>query len=306
MTAVAFSRRSLTTHGRTFALAARFLPRRVADDAAILYAWCRRADDAVDLAPASAQPERARALRLELDGIYAGAAQSDPVSDAFQRLVRERRIPKEYPDGLVAGIEMDANGTRYVDTDALVGYCFRVAGTVGLMMSHVLEVRRPEALRHAAHLGIAMQLTNICRDVGEDFARGRLYLPASLLARAGAHIAAHPGGELPEAAREPIATVVRSLLAYADAFYESGERGIPFLPFRAAAAVRAARLVYAEIGRVVLRRGADPLAPRATVSAPRKLVLVVRAALETLPFSGRRFEATRPALPMGSSDVVRS
>jgi phytoene synthase len=297
----------MTTHGRTFALAAKFLPKEVADDAAVLYAWCRRADDSVDLSPASAQPERARVLRRELDGIYAGAPQSDPLSSAFQRLVRVRQIPKQYPGELVAGIEMDARGTRYADTDALVGYCFRVAGTVGLMMCHLLGVRRPEALRHAAHLGIAMQLTNICRDVGEDFARGRLYLPAALLARAGAPIALQPGGELLQAARKPIATVVRSLLAYAEAFYESGERGIALLPFRAAVAVRAARLVYAEIGRVVLRRGADPLAPRATVSTPRTLVLVWRAALETLPSAGRRFEpAPLPlALPIRSSDVVR-
>lgn len=302
---VSLGRHSLRTHGKTFALAALFLPKRVADEAAVLYAWCRRADDAVDLAPPVAQPEHARALRRELESIYAGAPQADPIADAFQRLVRERRIPKQYPAELIAGIEMDAKGTRYADTDALIGYCFRVAGTVGLMMSHVFGLRRPEALRHAAHLAIGMQLTNICRDVREDFERGRLYLPASLLARAGAHLASHPGGALPASARAPISHVVRALLRRADSFYESGDRGIPFLPFRAAATVRAARLAYADIGRVVLQHDADPFAPRATVSTPRKLALVLRAAVETLPLAGRTFEPAPLALPISSSDVVR-
>jgi len=304
--AVAMSRASLATHGKSFALASRFLPSRVRDEAAIVYAFCRRADDAVDLASLAEQPRIAAELRRELDGLYAGSSQPEPVLAAFQRLVLERAIPAEYPSELLAGIEMDAQGTRYEDVAALLGYCFRVAGTVGLMMAHVLGVRQPGALRHAAHLGIAMQLTNVCRDVREDWGRGRLYLPTTLLARAGAN--ADPRGVAAriESARMPVARVTRALLKHADRFYESGDRGIPALPFRAALTARAARLVYSEIGKVILRRDADPLAPRAVVGKGRKLALVLRAIADVLPQAGRPFEAAELAAPLGISDVVRS
>ncbi|HEX4336325.1 MAG TPA: squalene/phytoene synthase family protein [Polyangiaceae bacterium] len=173
------------------------------------------------------------------------------------------------------------------------------------MMSHVLGVREPAALTNAAHLGMAMQLTNICRDVGEDWGRGRLYLPSSLLAAAGMRLPRDRQEPLPESARVPLASVTRTLLERAECFYESGDRGIPALPFRAAMTVRAARLVYSDIGRVILRRGADPFAPRAVVGKVRKLLLSLRAVVETLPMAGRGFVPAKFAAPLGCSDVVR-
>jgi 15-cis-phytoene synthase len=283
-------RASISQHSKSFALASRLLPGAWRDEAAVVYAWCRRADDAIDLVPQEAQPRALAQLRRELDSIYGGEAQADLVLSAFQTVVVRRAVPRAYADELLAGMEMDATGASYPDEAALLVYCYRVASTVGLMMSHVFGVREPGALRHAAHLGMAMQLTNVCRDVHEDWQRGRLYLPDSLLGEAGApHLRSRLGGPLPRDAREPVARVTRELLCHAATLYESGDRGIPLLPFRAAVAVRAARHVYADIGRVVLAQGADPFAPRAVVSTPRKLALAAAAALRTLFDVPRQF-----------------
>jgi phytoene synthase len=140
----------------------------------------------------------------------------------------------------------------------------------------VFGVRDPRALGNANDLGIAMQLTNICRDVEEDFRRNRLYLPAHLLRAAGAPELAPPTGDLARA-RPALARVVRELLALADRYYASGDAGIPALPFRVALAVRSARLVYAAIGREIAKRNHDVLAGRAVVPWFRKLGLVLRA-----------------------------
>lgn len=301
--AVTTSRAIIAHHSKSFALASKLLPPEGRDEASIVYAFCRRADDAVDLVPEKEQARAVASLRRELDGIYAGEAPSDPILAAFQDVVRRRNIPREYPEELLAGMEMDAAGTVYESYATLLSYCYRVAGTVGLMMSHVMGVRRAEALRHAAHLGMAMQLTNICRDVGEDWGRGRLYLPRDLLAAAGApDLRSFLGEPLPKSARRSIALVTSELLRRAASLYASGDEGIPYLSWRSAIAVRTARLVYADIGRVVLAQNADPFAPRAVVGKGRKLMLAVRALFETRvppPFEPARLERS-----VGFCDVV--
>jgi phytoene synthase len=304
-TGLTLSRQSIALHSKSFALASRLLPADGRDDAAIVYAWCRQADDAIDLVPPSQQAPALSVLRSELASVYAGEAQADPVLAAFQGVVTARGIPRKYPDELLAGMEMDVAGAVYADFDALLEYCYRVAGTVGLMMSHVMGVREEGALRHAAHLGMAMQLTNVCRDVREDWERGRLYLPDDLLAAAGARdLRGDLGAPLPTSAVEPIADVTLELLRRADRFYESGDLGIPMLSRRSALAVRTARLVYSDIGRVVQSRGGDPLAPRAVVSLPRKLWLASRAALRTLLDVTRPFQAAPLRSTVGFRDVV--
>jgi 15-cis-phytoene synthase len=298
------SRAIIAHHSKSFALASRLLPAAGRDHASIVYAWCRRADDAIDLVPASDQTAAVASLRRELGAIYAGEAQPNPILAAFQEVVRQRNIPREYPDELLSGMEMDAGGTAYGSYATLLPYCFRVAGTVGLMMSHVLGVRHPAALRNAAHLGIAMQLTNICRDVREDWERGRLYLPDDLLAGAGApDLRAEVGRTaLPRDARDSISRVILELLRRAEGFYRSADLGIPLLSSRSAWAVRTARLVYADIGRIIVGQQADVFAPRARVSTARKLVLAVRAlALTPLP---RAFEAAPIERSLGFGDVV--
>jgi phytoene synthase len=283
--AVRQCRRALARHSRSFDLASRFLPAPLRDEVAVVYAWCRRADDAID-DPARTNAERAQALvrlRAELDSVYAGAPQPEPALAAFQTVVRRRGVPAAYPFALLDGLAMDVRRERYETLDALLEYCFRVAGAVGLMMCHVMGVREPRALRHAAHLGIAMQLTNICRDIDEDWVRGRLYVPLALLRENhAAWLARYGGRRLPVQAHAALAVVVRRLLAEADRYYRSADRGLPALPWRCALAVRVARLVYAAIGAELARRDCDVLVGRAVVSPRAKLAYLAQAALAAL------------------------
>jgi phytoene synthase len=299
---VAASRASLAHHSKSFALAGKLLPRACRDDAAVVYAWCRRADDLVDLAPPGGASGAAAQLRRELDGLYAGERQEDPVLAAFQAVVTRRRIPRAYPDALVAGMEMDARPLPlvYEDTAALSLYCYRVAGVVGLMMSHVMGVRDEAALRRAAHLGMAMQLTNIARDVLEDWQRGRLYVPADHLGAAAREAA--PGGPLPEKVREALARALPALLARADWLYRSGDRGLSALSFRCAVAIRTARLVYAAIGDELRRRAYDVTAGRAVVPRWRKLLLAARALVGVT--AGRAATLLRPLPPPTTPTTV--
>ena len=287
---------TLARHAKSFHFASHVLPAACRAEAAVLYAWCRAADDAIDLAPRDAPRENLARLERELDGVYAGLPQTDLVLAAFQEVVRSRAVPPEYPTELLAGLAMDIEKDRYATLDELLQYCFRVAGTVGLMMSHVLGVSDPAALRQAAHLGIALQLTNICRDVREDWDRGRLYLPLDMLSRAGApDLDVHLHGELPAMAHAAVATVVRRLLNQADLYYRSGDHGIAALSPRCALSVRTARLVYAAIGDCIAARGYDALSGRAVVPLALKLRLLAKGAVvtaaEKLPLSPEGFRA---------------
>jgi len=279
VTAVADARRILAAKSKSFALAGRMLGGEARDRAAVVYAFCRRADDAIDLAPAGKHADAIARLRAELDDVEGGRATGDAVLDAFGEVARACRIPRDYPAELIAGLEMDAEGTRYGSLAELGLYCYRVAGTVGLMMCHVLGLRDDRALPRAVHLGIAMQLTNICRDVAEDWQLGRLYLPADMLAEEGAaDLVSALGGQFPDAARRPVARVVRRILAEADCYYASADRGMFDLPARAAFAIRIARLVYAAIGGQLAAQGYDPLLGRAVVPGRKKLALAALAA----------------------------
>jgi phytoene synthase len=283
------ARQVLAAKSKSFALAARLLPPEVASNVVVLYAYCRRADDAVDLASPEDQPGRLAELRAELDVVYGLRAPSDAALAAFAQVVYDCEIPRTYVEDLLAGMQMDVEGASYADLADLALYAYRVAGVVGLMMCHVMGVRDPRALEHAAHLGIGMQLTNIARDVLEDWQRGRLYLPDSLLARHGA------GGlraQLPAADRSGAndfpaeylggaAGAISDLLECADAYYVSGDAGMPDLSVRCGLAVRTARLVYAAIGDRVRAQGCDPLAGRAVVSGREKLLLAAKAVWQT-------------------------
>lgn len=295
---VALAHQVIGYHGKSFALASKLLPAEVCDEAVVLYAWCRRVDDAVDTVSAAEQPHALQQLRAELDEVYGRHVPRDPLLAALQQLVRARRIPRHYPEELLAGMAMDVEVSRYDTLDELLGYSYRVASVVGLMMCHVMGVKRPEALAHAAHLGLAMQLTNIARDVAEDWARGRLYLPDELLARYGAGgLQPQLDNPLPVYAITGVAGAVAELLALADGYYRSGAAGLSQLSPRCALAVDAARLIYADIGRAVRAQGCDPRAGRAFVSAPRKLWLVARAGLRALARLPRAWRSPRIASP---------
>jgi phytoene synthase len=286
--------RVLARHSKSFALAARLLPKACRADVAVLYAYCRRADDEVDEAPEHERRARVEALFTELDSVYAGHPQSSPLIAELQRVVTSYRIPKLYLSELLEGMRSDLGPVRIANRDELLSYAHRVAGVVGLMLCHVFGLRDRRALSNADHLGIAMQLTNICRDVLEDAARDRVYLPADLLRECGARELSPLDGGLTRN-RGAVAAAVVEVLALAERYYVSGDAGLGALSFRVALAVRAARLIYAEIGAVLLRRRGDALAGRAVVPFRRKLALVVRAFVAETLARARALRA-RPAL----------
>jgi phytoene/squalene synthetase len=123
---------TLAHHAKSFNFASRVLPRSCRAEAAALYAWCRAADDAIDLAPRESCGENLARLARDLDDVYAGRPQRDLVLTAFQEVVNARQVPRDYPAELLAGLAMDIEKDRYATLDELLQYCFRVAGTVGL------------------------------------------------------------------------------------------------------------------------------------------------------------------------------
>jgi len=146
-------------------------------------------------------------------------------------------------------------------------------------MSHVMGLGDPSALAAAARLGVAMQLTNICRDVREDWERGRLYIPRSLLMAVGGDGLEHLGKPLPRTARRPLADAIAQLLSRARDDYRAGDQGMMALPPRCRVAIAAARRIYAAIGDEIQRVDCDPFAPRAVVPIRRKLVLIASSAV---------------------------
>jgi phytoene synthase len=273
----------LAKNSKSFSLAAKLLPASSRADIAELYAYCRHVDDAIDLAPLEERPAALAKLRAELDAIYDGKAET-----RFGEVVHRYQIPRAYPEELIEGMAMDVARTQYRTLDDLLRYCFRVAGVVGLMLCHVWGVTDANALRNAAHLGIGMQLTNICRDVEEDQRDGRMYLPQTIV------------GDGPD--RERIKSGVAVLLAEADRYYASADRGVIALSFRCALAVRAARLIYSAIGHRLRARGCDPFLGRAYVPLFQKLTLVLLAIVLTLAELPRRL--ARKQLPAPPDRVL--
>jgi phytoene synthase len=282
--------RALLREGsHSFFAAARLLPPRVRDAATVLYAFCRLADDAVDGRDGDAQaPQR---LRESLDRVYRGEPADDPVERALAAVCQRHGLPRALPEALLVGLEWDAAGARYDDASELYAYAARVAGSVGAMMAVLMGVRDRASVARACDLGVAMQLTNIARDVGEDARAGRLYLPRAWLCEAGidpdAWLAAPSGGPL-------LAGVVRRQLNAADALYRRAAAGIPALPWLCRPGINAARLIYADIGRAIEHGDLDPVERRAVVGRGRKLSRL--AAALVLPASAAA-EADAPPVP---------
>ncbi len=299
------ARETIAVHSKSFALASRLLGPRLRDQTSIIYTWCRRADDAVDEVSQHSAHEELLRLHRELHAVYTGVTR-EPVLAAFGAVIRARTIPQRYPAELLAGMAMDVRRAEYNKLEDLITYSYRVAGVVGLMMSHVFGVRDDEALVHAAHLGIGMQITNICRDVAEDWNRGRLYLPDEVLARHGAAgLAGDLGKPLASSARAPLAASIAELLALADRYYASGAAGEHALPWRAALAVRAARGVYSAIGAQIAAQDHDVFAGRAVVPRSTKLARVAAATLRTLAEAPLRIARPAVRVPLTTLELGR-
>lgn len=277
---------------RSFHAATRMLPRAVRRDILPIYAFCRVADDAVDGVRGSLAT--VEVLRRRLDAIYAGAPHADPVDRALARVVRRHVLPRSVFDALLEGFEWEFAG-RELETEADVrAYAARVAGSVGVLVSFVMGRRDPVTLSRACDLGIAMQLTNIARDVGEDARRGRIYLPLAWFRKA--NLDPQTWLHRPDAS-PAVRNLVRRLLVEADRLYRRAEGGIPHLPVRCQPAIWAARFLYADIGRRIAAAGFDSVAHRAATSGSDKLRTVATALLACIRHARIPAGAGGPPLP---------
>ena len=270
---VAVCRTMLRGGSRSFFMASLLLPRAVRDPASALYAFCRLADDAVDLPTGD---DAVPGLRHRLSLAYAGRPLPIPADRALAVVVDRFAIPRALPEALLEGFAWDAAGLRCEDVGDLHAYAVRVASSVGAMMALLMGARDPDALARACDLGVAMQLSNVARDVGEDARAARLYLPLRWLREAGVD----PEGFLADPRFTPaLGGVVRRVLDAAETFYRRATEGVALLPLGCRPGIGAARLLYAEIGREVARNGYDSVSRRAVVPRGRKVWLLGQAVL---------------------------
>ena len=258
---------------KSFFAASKLLPVRLRPPATALYAYCRLADDAIDL---GSDPVVAmKCLEQRLDAIYDGRPSEFDADRALAHVVHHYGIPRGLLDALLDGFMWDSQGRRYETLADVEAYGARVAGAVGAMMSIIMGANSDAAIARASELGVAMQLTNIARDIGEDARNGRLYIPRAWFREIGMDADQWLAQPVFDAR---IAAFTQRLLLRADVLYRRGEFGLSELPWDCRPAIQAARLVYAEIGKQLERDGLNSVDQRTVVSTARKLALIARAA----------------------------
>lgn len=264
--------RSIIREGsKSFYFASLLLPSEIRLAATALYAFCRVSDDIAD-APGS-DLDAVNRLRERIELAYAGRPLDHAADNAFAEAVAQYEIPKLVPLSMIEGFEWDVTGKHYETLSDVIDYSARVAGTVGIMMSMLMGRRERSTLARACDLGLAMQLINISRDVGEDARNGRVYLPSNWLDEAGV--------DRDRLLREPtftpqLGSVVKRLLDHADKIYKRAMTGVADLPTTCRPGIRAAALVYAEIGQKVRANNYNSVDYRAYTTKARKLSLMLQ------------------------------
>ena len=270
---------SIRRHSRSFSFASRLLPAGKRADVERLYAWCRWCDDGVDTA---ASPQQAREFveraTEDVRRITGGKSPVAAESRWLAELVGRHDLPLEAALALLDGMRSDLKPAADFHEDDLLRYCFRVAGAVGVLLCPILGLADRRYLPHAAALGMGMQLTNIARDVAEDWRRSRCYLPLEWTDRL------RPGGGPPDPRR--VREGVKTILEVADGYYAAGEAGISGLDSDSRLAVRTAARIYQAIGTKIRKRSFEVLDKRARVSTLGKLRIFAVAMLP--PAGGSR------------------
>jgi len=281
----------LAKGSRSFSFAGRLLPTRLRDPVAALYAFCRISDDLVD--ESDAPLEACRVLALRLDDVYRGKPANDPVDRALVWLAEDHALPRAPLDALLEGYAWDAEARRFETLSGTFAYASRVAASVGVAMTWLMGEHDRDVLARAADLGVAMQLTNIARDVGDDARMGRIYLPLDWLRELDVNAwIADP---------HPIPAIRRAtarLLDEADVLYERADAGIPSLPSDVRAAIRAASNIYREIGSVIASRGFDSVSTRAVTTTKTKTRLALASFGDEMRARMRNPEVALHAAPL--------
>ena len=254
------------SNSRTFHLASAFLPREKRRAARALYAFCRSTDDMIDETRVPAQSNEVLVhWRARLSSLHLAA--DDPIPLAWADAQTRFRIPRGYADQLISGVSRDLSQTRYETFDELTEYCYGVASTVGLMVMHIVGFRDQDALPYAVKLGIALQLTNILRDVGEDWHAGRLYLPLDELAAFGLTTRDIAAGRVDDRWR----AFMRFQMARIEGFYEESNPGIAMLSADGRFAIAAATELYRAILQDIRAHDYDVFRRRAHIDTLGKI-----------------------------------
>jgi len=292
---------SIAVGSKSFAAASRLFDPATRASAVMLYAWCRHCDDVIDgqeaghSATVLSQEDvdrRLAELTIQTRAVYAGLPPRHEAFAAFREVVLTHHIRERYALEHLAGFAMDVHQRRYQSIDDTLDYCYHVAGVVGLMMAQVMGVSDPKTLDRACDLGMAFQLTNIARDIVEDAAVGRCYLPRVWLDEFSI-----PEASLADIQHRPgLAILAQRLVQMAEPFYASAEAGLTALPWRSAWAVATASGVYRQIGIKVARRGEHAWDTRVSTSRLDKLRLVLGGLWRAISARGRQWPARSPSL----------
>ncbi len=295
----------MPNRAKTFAWASQFLPRQTREDFGVLYSFCRYVDDGVDHC---SDKELAASFldRVERD-LEVNCSSVAEVS-AFLRLVRTRDIPLGFAFDLVRGVRADIGFEQTQSLEELLRYSYQVAGTVGIMICFLLEVTGSDALAAAIDLGIAMQLTNIARDLREDFAQGRIYLPSNLVDRAT--VAEALSGSL--SAQAEVFDVVRQVILISQSYYQSAENGICFLPLETKLSILCAGRAYWQIGNLIVKNPERVFNERVATSGREKAFCLFSSLLSLSQLKYHRVQVSsshesalhRPLKGLASFDVV--
>ena len=283
----------------SFHAASRLLPRAVRNSCLALYAFCRLADDEVDLKEDKSASVYDLVERLEQ--VYSGKPRNLPMYRAFARMVEETQMPRALPEALIEGLVWDAMERRYNTFDELVAYSARVASAVGVMMCVIMRQRDSNVLARACDLGVAMQLTNIARDIGEDAREGRLYIPLNWMKEVGVN----PNSFLEVPAPTPeIRELTHRLLSKAEILYQRSESGIVCLPKAVRPAMFSARHIYAAIGQEIRNNEYDSITLRAKTSRTKKVELLFLSCAQAGASLMLPGPATRYAQPLDQTKFL--
>lgn len=275
-----YARQLTKTYSKSFYLSARLLPEDKRWATFALYGFCRYADNLIDLPRARKRKEllaEAHELSSELRRAYKRGESEHPILKPFIATARQYGIPEEYPLDLIEGVKMDLTETRYASFEDLHLFAYRVAGVVGIMMTHIMGYKSDLAFDYAKTLGIAMQLTNILRDIKEDKDMGRIYLPREEMAAFGVR----ESDILKEEMSQGMHKLVKAQVKRAHNLYEQARPGIAMLDKDVQFAIYAASKLYRGILYQIELRDYNPFLGRVFVPAHQKLAVLLKELMRT-------------------------
>jgi phytoene synthase len=276
--------RAMTAHySKSFYFSTRLLPQHKRWATFALYGYCRHIDNLTDIPRDRTKNELSRELRFlenELKTAYRTGESEHPVIGPFISVAKHYEIAKEYPLDLIKGVRMDTSISRYETFDDLYLFCYRVAGVVGLMMTQVLGYNNPEAMIYAEKLGVAMQLTNILRDIREDKEMDRIYLPQEEIKQFGIDI----DHFFEEKMSDNFQKLMKFQIDRAQQYYNEADFGIKMLDRDAQFAIYSASKIYRGILRKIELQDYNPFKGRVYVPQAKKVQILISEVLRTRLF----------------------